>query len=594
MSLRRVGGLAAMALATLLWMSCGEVFRPVVLPTTLTPPNPANFHAVFAVNVNAPFNPGTAMQIDVSGDTDIGVANMGVNPTHAASLPNNSRVFVASAGSGTCPPGTDVITSFAPAIDSTLGTGLGSPATFSLPVGGTAQSSGISSIIEVGNTVTVTLSSAVTNAATGVPIEISGVGGSAGSPYNGCFSIISVNGTQITYTDPTAGLAATSGGIATVPVSCPYLPDFVATSQNTAVYAASFGAENGMNCGLASTDSVAMLNPTTNAISNITYGTSTNPIQHPVAMVETPNAENLYVLNQGNSSVIDLSPLDLSPITPSPIAVGNMPVWAAVRPDGQRLYVVTQGDGQLYTINTVTNALVQGSPQSVGGAGANFVLYDSSLNRLYVTNPTAGAAYVFNATTDPPTPMGSATGVVSIPAPSPCATAGACSPVMPVSVAALPDGSRFYVASYATATGGCPDPTVSASGCIIPQVTVFDAASLTLKTTVFPLLASASATSASGFALTPVSFCAPVIPYTPANARFRMFAAAATDSSRVYASMCDGGTVAIINTTTSTVAVNGNAPDTLVTDLATPFSAAPAGPSGQPPTQNPVFLLTGQ
>ena len=61
---------------------------------------------------------------------------------------------------------------------------------------------------------------------------------------------------------------------------------------------------------------------------------------------------------------------------------------------------------------------------------------------------------------------------------------------MPVSVAALLDGTRFYVASYVTATptSPCPDPTVTAAGCVIPQLTVFDAATLTVKTTIFPLL----------------------------------------------------------------------------------------------------------
>ena len=32
------------------------------------------------------------------------------------------------------------------------------------------------------------------------------------------------------------------------------------------------------------------------------------------------------------------------------------------------------------------------------GAGANFLLYDSHLNRLYVTNPSNGNLYVFSAT----------------------------------------------------------------------------------------------------------------------------------------------------------------------------------------------------
>src|SRR5208282_5213794 len=99
MSFRRVGWLAALALATLLEMSCGQVYRPVVIPVAITPPNPANFHEVFGISTNVPFNQGTALQIDVSGDSDIGVSNMGVNPMHATILPNFSRVFVASAGS---------------------------------------------------------------------------------------------------------------------------------------------------------------------------------------------------------------------------------------------------------------------------------------------------------------------------------------------------------------------------------------------------------------------------------------------------------------------------------------------------------------
>ncbi|MGO9084456.1 MAG: YncE family protein [Candidatus Sulfotelmatobacter sp.] len=597
MSLRRVGGLAAVALATLLWISCGDIYRPVVIPTTLTPPNPANFHAVFAINANGALNFGTAMQIDVSGDSEIGVDNMGVNPTHAGILPNNSRIFVASSGGTSCPPAADTITAFTPAFDSTTATGLGAPVTFSLPSVGTSQSSGIANISEASDVVTVTLAGALSNARVGTPIEVSGVPGASGvSPYNGCFPIVAVSGTTIQYMNPTAGLTPASGGIATVPAYCPYLPDFVATSQNSAVYVANYGSESGLNCGLPNTDSVAQLSPVTQTITNIVYLAAGS---HPVAMAETPNALNLYVLNQGNNTVLDLSPIDLT--TLATISVGNMPVWAAVRPDGLRLYIITH-DGQLYTIRTDTNAIV--SKQSVGGPGANYVLYDTSRNRLYVTNPSAGAVYIFSAATDPPTPMGSATGALSIPAPPPCA-AGVCGPVMPVSVAALPDSSRFYVASYVTAASGspCPDPNVTAAGCVIPQVTVFDAGNFSMngqavvKTTVFPLLPPVinPASGIQPFAAAPAAFCAPVTPYATASARFRMSAAAAVDSSRVYASMCDGGWVAIVNTTTNTITTGGNnSSDVLVTDLAAPFGVGAPGPNGEPPLQNPVLLLTGQ
>ena len=486
MSFRRVGWVAAVALATLLELSCGEVYRPVVIPTTTTPPNPANFHAVFSINANAPFNAGTALQIDVSGDSNIGEATMGVNPTHAAILPNNSRVFVANAGT-LFPGDSDMVTSFFPAGDSSTATGLSTPTTIGLPPGS--------------------------------------------------------------------------------------LPVFVNTTQINVVYVANYG-----------TNSVSAVNTSTNAISQ-TGVTGTQP----VALAETPNAQNLYVLNQGDNTITDLSPSDMSTIATIALPAGStMPVWEVVRADGQRLYVVSQGDGLLHTIRTDTNAVI--SSQPVGGAGANFVLYDKITNRLYVTNPGAGTVYVFNAITDPPTALGTLT----IPAPPITASATNCgsytctySSVAPVSVAALPDGSRFYVASYVTGTATCatgdscnagspptcPDVTVTAPtpGCVIPQVSVFDAGNLTLKSTVFPLLSPVADTTP--FAATPLTYCAPVTPYTPAAARFRMSAAAAVDSSHVYVSMCDARTIADINATTSTIAVGGtNSADVLVSDLPPPFA----------------------
>src|SRR4030088_1503046 len=122
MSLRLLGQLFVVLVCTVVCVSCGQVYRPVVIPITITPPNPANFHQVFAINANVPFNAGTGMQVDVSGDTNIGVISIGLNPTHAAILPNNSRVFVANAGSVIGQ--SDIVTSFTPSVDSTVGTGL--------------------------------------------------------------------------------------------------------------------------------------------------------------------------------------------------------------------------------------------------------------------------------------------------------------------------------------------------------------------------------------------------------------------------------------------------------------------------------------
>ncbi len=595
MNFRRVGWVGAVALAVFFELSCGQVYRPVVIPINITPPNSSNFHAVFGISANVPFNPGTALQIDVSGDTDIGQANMGVNPTHAAILPNNSRVFVASAGSLFAGDG-DLVSSFFPAGDSSTAAGLGNPIIFTLPNTGAGQSSSIVAISEASNLVTISLSSPLSTATVGAQISVSGVSipGYTGTGYNGNFPISFVNGTTVQYVNAVTGLVPGSGGTATVPLICSYLPDFVATSQSTAAYVSNFGAEGGPNCNFSSTDSVAALNLSADIIGTIAYLPAAS---HPVAMVETPDGMNLYVLNQGTNTVMDLSPIDLSTIATIPF--GNLPAWAVARPDSQRVYVITQGDGQLATIDTTSNTVI--STQSVGGAGANYVLYDKSRNRLYVTNPTAASVYIFDATGSVPVPIGS--GPIMVPTPSlpakvaPCTT---CSKVMPVSVAALPDGTRFYVASYITAAAGaaCPDPNnVAAKGCVIPQVTVFDAGTLSVKTSIFPLLVPIvnPVSGVQPFATAPAAFCTPVSPYSPASARFRMSATASADSTRVYASLCDGGSVAIVNTTTSTLATGANnSSDVLVTDLAAPFSAGPAASNGEPPPQNPVFLLTGQ
>jgi YVTN family beta-propeller protein len=497
MSFRRVGCLAAMVLLTLLCLSCGQVYRPVVIPLTTTPPSPAGFHTVFAISANVPSYPGGAMQIDVSGDSivaetpssDKSAPNLGNNPTHAAILPNLSRVFVASAGSMT-PGGVDVVSSFTPAFQSTVASGLGAVSTISLPAGSQ--------------------------------------------------------------------------------------PVFVSTSQSAAVYVANYNS-----------NSVSAINTTLNVVSN-----SAAVGVNPVALAETPNGLKIYVANQGGNSVSSLNSADLSPNVVTGFT-GTNPVWVVARGDSQKVYVLTEGDGQLVTIDVATDTVT--SSLSVG-AGANFIFYDSHLNRLYVTNPATSTVYVLSDTggaNDTPIQLAAISFAQGSPA---CpGSAGACSPA---SVTALPDGSRFYVASYQTATS-CPDPAVTGP-CVIPGLAVFDANSLILKTTMTLLTNPPFSVGVSGqfqYAVPTVLACAPATLYSPATTRFRVFTTAAADSSRVYVSMCDAGAIAVIDTTNSNAnnpGGSGNPSDTLVTDLPAAFSAGAPQSNGEPPNQNPIFLLTGQ
>jgi YVTN family beta-propeller protein len=490
-----------MNLLALLFVACGQVYRPVVLPCSVggipgcpveSPPTPANFHAVFAISTNAPNYPGGALQIDVAGDSiiaetptsDISAPNLGDVPTNAASLPNNSRVFVASAGS-VLPGGIDVLSSFTPAFDLPFDTGFG--------------------------------------------------------PVN---TIFLTPGSQ---------------------------PVFVNTTQNGAVYVANFG-----------TNSVSAVNTNSNYVSNtVSVG------EQPVALAEIPNALKLYVANQGTSqSTSSISSLNVQDLSANIVTgfSGTNPVWVVARGDSQKVYVLTQGDGQLVTIDTATDTVTSSLPV---GAGANFIFFDPHLNRLYVTNPSTSMVYVFSDTGGPnDTPLQLAAISFAL-GTAPCSIGpSACTPT---SVTALLDGSRFYVASYQTAAS-CPDIVVGASSpCIIPGLAIFDANSFTLKypNTKYPNTPTLSLLTypfATGQYAVPTvgtvpqfgSCVAPAAPnlYAPGATRFRVFTAASVDSSHVYVSICDAGSIADINASGSNTNTNGGSPipaDSLVTDLPTAY-----------------------
>lgn len=601
MSVRRAGRLAAMVLPILLWMACGQVYRPVVIPCSSggvpgcppePPPAPASFHAVFGISNNVPNYPGGAMQIDVSGDTiiaetatsDLSVPNLGENPTHAAALPNNSKLLVASSGS--VQGGIDVISSLTPAFQSTSVGGFGALNTISLPT----QTSSITAISEAGNSVTAILSAPL-SMPVGYTIVIANVSIPGCTPpacnpnaYNGAFTLLSSSGTTITYSNPNANLAAASGGSATFPPQ----PVFISTTQNTSAFVANYN-----------TNSIFAINTNSNIVSNTAPAGA-----HPVSLAETPNGVKLYVANQGDNSV---SSLTVTTLSPNPVTgfSGKIPVWVVARGDSRKVYVLTQGDGQLVTIDVATDTVTGSLPV---GAGANFMFLDSHLNRLYVTNPVTSTVYVFSDTGGPNDTPVQLVAISFAVGSAPCPTSASnCSPT---SVTALPDGSRFYVASYEIAST-CPDPTVTASPCIIPRLTVFDANSFTVKYPSAPSLTlltwSPPCTGTScptgpfatnQYALPPVATCAsPVLPalYTPGTTRFRVFTAASTDSSHVYVSMCDAGAIADVNTTDNNANNTGGSStpaDTLITDL--PAAYAGSSQNSGSAVQNPIFLLPGQ
>jgi hypothetical protein len=196
------------------------------------------------------------------------------------------------------------------------------------------------------------------------------------------------------------------------------------------------------------------------------------------------------------------------------------------------------------------------------------MFYDRIFNRLYVTNSTSDSLSIFDVSSSTPSPL--AANPIAIPpvAASPCGA----SAVVPTSVTVLGDGSRAYVSSYQL-----PQPGTTGAGTVCTQVSVIETGSGTVSRTI-PLSQVNDNSAQSG--------CGTV--------GFRVFAAAsqggANSNFKVYVAQCDAGNVAVVKSYPS----NGKPENTYAgISLDPPVSTFPALSSGNPPTQNPMFLVAG-
>jgi DNA-binding beta-propeller fold protein YncE len=81
--MKRFLWLGFVLLVYIICTGCGETYRPIIIPNPPVFPNPKAAHTVLSINDNGTVVPGTGMVVDVSGDTDQSIADMGVGPVHA-------------------------------------------------------------------------------------------------------------------------------------------------------------------------------------------------------------------------------------------------------------------------------------------------------------------------------------------------------------------------------------------------------------------------------------------------------------------------------------------------------------------------------
>jgi len=350
-------------------------------------------------------------------------------------------------------------------------------------------------------------------------------------------------------------------------------PVFVETKEIGTVYVAGVG--NGTTTGPTVSAIAISQNVVTRTLSSAD-GIGNNPI----AMVETSNGKKLYVVNQGSDNVTAINTVDKS--VNAVIPTGTSPIWAVARADDARVYVLNQVSGTVSAIDTV-NDVVVGPGINVGAA--NYMAYDKSLNRLYLTVPATSHLAVLDASADPP---------IALPDVD---LSAACPPAICQldAVTTLPEGSNqdskrgtIYVSSY-TISGTCTQlagaPTDNPP-CITTQVSVIKPPNNSAQSTITTLHTVFVNSQSVG-----TKPDVPVVPFcdenssAPAHARFRRHIAAAADGSRVFVANCDGGGTDIIRTSD----------DTFVLSLPAPVSSAPALPGQSfPPPQNPVFVVPGR
>jgi YVTN family beta-propeller protein len=381
------------------------------------------------------------------------------------------------------------------------------------------------------------------------------------------------------------GVTSTATGT-TISLPSGSAPVFVATTESSRMYAANYGL-----------GTVSVIDTTSNVVSttiSVDPAAPNNPdytavppdtTSQPVALAETPNGQRLYAANRGGGYLTSINTVDDS--RNPRISIGGTPAALAARSDSAAVFALDSTTGNLFSIDPTI--IPEPAPKVVStAAGADFMTYDSKLNRLYVlksgyvsatANSSGNALWVFDASISPDlNPPALLAGPIPIPAYA-GSSCGTGTPVA-VSLAALPDSSRVYVASY----------QISGST-LCSQVSVFSTSGYAPTSVISTGATAIDTTNATGCAL-----ARPAVPGSngPSGFRFSIAPAADLPTTRVYLASCDAGSTTII--TTVPISAVGSQPaqsaDTVLTSLAAPESSFPASGGALPPPQNPVFVLS--
>jgi DNA-binding beta-propeller fold protein YncE len=534
----------------LICSGCGDTFRPIIVPNPPTFPNPKAAHTVVSINDNGTVVPGSAMVVDVSGDSDVSVKDVGVAPVHAVQQTASEVLVVNHSTPGPLNQG-DSITKL-----NFNGTVISSTTTISLPANSepnfvAVAPSATTAYVTLPNysPPSVDVVNTQSNTTATVPVGSNPVA-LAVTPNNSKLYVANQGDSTISgFNIVTLGLSPRVGS----PVHTSSPPIWlVARTDNQRVYA--LEQVTGV---LAELDTTSTAGP-----DPLAEYPSTFSVPGATMMVYDSNKNRLYIPGGPVMKIVDVSQtpaqllatISIPNVPGLPTAVSASALAVTALPDGSRAYVASIPSSAQPSQASVS--AVQGD-----GTTATYTYTWTGGHDL-----TPGITVAVSGITSPNDGFNGTYAITAV-------TGSSCN--QPVQVCTF-QAANSTVLGTQTQVTGLASSTIDN---LFPQVSVVNVSSNSITKT-FGIPGFPDATNPN----TPVYYSPVCAPPTTYRATFRFMMAAGGDSSRAYLATCDGGNVNIIDTTS----------DSYILNLPAPVGTRPPiPPNPQNPPQNPVFLFAG-
>ena len=486
----------------LICVSCGDQYRPVAIPIVPPPPDPQAVHFVLVFSINGAIDPGASSRVDISGDTNIGIAQLGLGPAHATLISNGARVYAANTRE-------DSVSSYSPTPGST-GTIV---TTTSLPAGSNpifvTTTEGATVYVANFGAGTVAAISTSTNVVLNplIPVGAHPVALAETPDQKKLYAVNQGDNsvTPISLVDRTTGPAIATG---TTPVWA------LARSDSARIYVLNSGD-----------GTISTIDTTTDTLlSSVPVGVGAN------YMAYDGRLNRLYVNNPAASTVTALSVSSDPPtvLFATPVATG--PVTLAVLPDGSRAYAVSFTKTPPCTSDPLDTQLCISAVTTVinasDGSVRKTIPLEPTVSITAATQTGSSTTYTYTSTSGP-----------------------ALRPGMAMVVSGMADAGNNGTFTLAAVNAGT-FTTVNPTG--------VTAASQSGTGTVVVEISTANPTGCDVSGLgTPGGVLGGV--------RFRFSAAASADSSKVVVGKCDAGSTTILRTSDDTPVLDMPAPLSTVT-----------------------------